>query len=939
MKEKANVQSAAPRKVKGTVLFTVVCVMMVLIVFLMGTLTLAATANNRANAKYQKTQTEAIARTVLDSVAQAIADDDDASGVRSVVVAEGSIPVTLDGVTYTVNVTNTGRTQNYYDIENSTPWQTSPVYQLEVQVDKTKANTTYSAFVTAKTETTGGGGGGGGGGGAFVSMGDTSKVGTGGFITGGTYVGIDNPAPSYTIADNDVYIDAPYYVNASVTTGGGKGLILHYTSPGNMVYINGDMLVTQSNQLKTDYTGFQWNGSTINYTETPYLYVDGRLTVAQHGLMYIGQYGTNASSGNKIPTNLYTGSLYSGDSGMVVYGDIYSYDSTADSVIGRGADDYSAWLYKWAQSNISVTGGPDASALYGNWFSKGNITLYSQGLSEVNGDLRSEKNITLTSTMDEKNFNVSGDIVAGGTLALASETNTKGCTVTAKNVYADVLVVRGTLNAQNVYCNHLVGDGTINCVTFQCQDKAAAVGVELNKKQRYFRLDNLTNGTYPDSVESWKTWYYNEYDLVTVEKCIYTDGSETTADIKSMHVRNEQAYSAPQIPELHKKDGSDDNKCVEVMYYVNTPTDGNAVTINGAQGTIAASPVASGKYGVPSANRDIYPAGYDSTNLKMTLNQPTPVPSDYTSYYTNSSTFTSWGEPITSLSQFQDPPDPSNPSNFTVESDGAGGKYYCVKTDAYFKNIDFDRNVYIDPNGKCRVIFENCKFYGTNDRATGRIQNTSLIVNDKNFETTAYIIGTLSIPNNGCIVTKYYWDSLIGYPLGGEYTGGGTGDTITVTQQHAVPSDDDYPNFIIMSDPGATLDMSGNNTLVTALIRAPQMKFIQSQGFGGAGIKYIEANGSDVYYGSAASGASYDTDNHKLADGSQRGEWKIDKSKLSNTGVIGQLIADDIILSNDKNWGMIFVEIPSTPVPPTPPTPGSTNPFAGESTVLFYDYY
>ena len=173
MKEKANVQSAAPRKVKGTVLFTVVCVMMVLIVFLMGTLTLAATANNRANAKYQKTQTEAIARTVLDSVAQAIADDDDASGVRSVVVAEGSIPVTLDGVTYTVNVTNTGRTQNYYDIENSTPWQTSPVYQLEVQVDKTKANTTYSAFVTAKTETTGGGGGGGGGGGAFVSMGNT----------------------------------------------------------------------------------------------------------------------------------------------------------------------------------------------------------------------------------------------------------------------------------------------------------------------------------------------------------------------------------------------------------------------------------------------------------------------------------------------------------------------------------------------------------------------------------------------------------------------------------------------------------------------------------------------------------------------------------------------------------------------------------------------
>ena len=44
MKEKARLT-----KVKGTVLFTVVSVMMVLIVFLMGTLALAATANNRAN--------------------------------------------------------------------------------------------------------------------------------------------------------------------------------------------------------------------------------------------------------------------------------------------------------------------------------------------------------------------------------------------------------------------------------------------------------------------------------------------------------------------------------------------------------------------------------------------------------------------------------------------------------------------------------------------------------------------------------------------------------------------------------------------------------------------------------------------------------------------------------------------------------------------------
>ena len=64
MKERTNPKSVAPRKVKGTVLFTVVCVMMVLIVFLIGTLALAGTASMRASNTYSSTQTQATARAV-----------------------------------------------------------------------------------------------------------------------------------------------------------------------------------------------------------------------------------------------------------------------------------------------------------------------------------------------------------------------------------------------------------------------------------------------------------------------------------------------------------------------------------------------------------------------------------------------------------------------------------------------------------------------------------------------------------------------------------------------------------------------------------------------------------------------------------------------------------------------------------------------------------
>jgi len=196
---------------------------------------------------------------------------------------------------------------------------------------------------------------------------------------------------------------------------------------------------------------------------------------------------------------------------------------------------------------------------------------------------------------------------------------------------------------------------------------------------------------------------------------------------------------------------------------------------------------------------------------------------------------------------------------------------------------------------------------------------------------------------------------LLGKNLGYKFVDGkqsGSGGEVTVHQLCNLPSDDDYPNLIIMSDPDAVLDIGdAGETLVTALVRAPQMTFKQGKGFrpgdtgeGGATAKYIEGNGSVVYYGKEATNKTYDSENHEMSLRTRTstdpvGDAKVNKTKLTSIALIGQLIAGDIQIPNDANWGMLFVEIPSTPVPPTPPTPGSTNPFAGESTVLFYDYY
>ena len=62
------------RKLKGSVLLTVVSVMALLIIFLSGTLVLATAANNRAHVNYSTAQTNITARTVVNTAYNAKAE-------------------------------------------------------------------------------------------------------------------------------------------------------------------------------------------------------------------------------------------------------------------------------------------------------------------------------------------------------------------------------------------------------------------------------------------------------------------------------------------------------------------------------------------------------------------------------------------------------------------------------------------------------------------------------------------------------------------------------------------------------------------------------------------------------------------------------------------------------------------------------------------------
>ena len=63
------------KTLRGSVLFTVVCVMALLIIFLTGTLALASAAGNRAHKSYSTSQANYTARAAIDSFTTAMSRD------------------------------------------------------------------------------------------------------------------------------------------------------------------------------------------------------------------------------------------------------------------------------------------------------------------------------------------------------------------------------------------------------------------------------------------------------------------------------------------------------------------------------------------------------------------------------------------------------------------------------------------------------------------------------------------------------------------------------------------------------------------------------------------------------------------------------------------------------------------------------------------------
>lgn len=314
-------------KVGGSVLFTVIVVMMVLVVFLMGTLGLASAANKRAQNSYTSSQAQYTARMAVESVLAAMQNDADVA--ERVYKLRANTPINVDISTDRLATAGTtgdayGRIQSctienigkdYYYVDNK--WDGRDIIKITATVQLGTQDSTVSAYILKKEKDSVVNNTPSGGGGGLVTAGDAT-FGTKVSVFGGAGINLGNrwrnldPADAFrgysfdgsaSFSSQDttsLQWEAPYVVNGSFTAdGSGAALVFPklgsgFTFWGNFNF-NNQIAITSGNPAVLN----AGSSAALNYTDIPYIYVEKTLSITN------GAKGVNVT--NKIPLNILCG--------------------------------------------------------------------------------------------------------------------------------------------------------------------------------------------------------------------------------------------------------------------------------------------------------------------------------------------------------------------------------------------------------------------------------------------------------------------------------------------------------------------------------------------------------------------------------------------------------------------------------------------------------
>lgn len=441
-------------KVKGSILFTVVSVMAILIIFLMGTLVLATSASNRAHRTYSTSQTQYTARTAIDSILEAFSSSDDfAEAICNLSSTNKSLAVDVEldqstlasmGDIHDVVVEYVGQ-QKYYN-ENTKVWEDKDQLKITAQVTLggiTKTATGYLIKDPPRNNSSSGGGAG------FVTAGD-ANVSNHTNTFGGTYFNINSKLAPYDFNDENVFNNKTYLYHTENETNGTKPPELIFDTRNGQA-IEADFIVNGSLHLPervtfiypNEGTGVAiWGNLTSDnpnqicfmsknvtsdkeyaYNKIPYLYVDEAINIQKTVGMNIGD--------SNLPLNIFCGKTeITGGSGVNIYADMYIMDNSNSFIKAMNPG---SLLGQWTSDVLNKTRDLNAvSHSSGSMFSKGSLTLED---FSVKKDVRVENDLTINANSTD--VTIYGDVVVGGKLTITGSKNVSiGGTIYCNNVSA-----------------------------------------------------------------------------------------------------------------------------------------------------------------------------------------------------------------------------------------------------------------------------------------------------------------------------------------------------------------------------------------------------------------------------------------------------------------------------------------------------------------------
>lgn len=433
------------RNLKGSVLFTVVSVLSIMIIFMTCALAMAAAANKRSRKTYSSSQSTYTARTTIDSILAAIGTNKEFSkSIRE--LGDGkSMNVLVDindptmGTVENVVIKNAGK-RVLYDTEKQ-EWVERNLFSITAEVTIGGEKTTISSNVIQDIPDDGEKKNGapfltyggasmtqkvGGSGGTYLGMGEwTGEGGTtvqwndadkglryyswnpvGNYTSSNYFTSIEDKkyltGMNYSVTNSSAF-EVPFVVNGNFSVNTNCNILYTYQDTGtsnNGAEIWGDLSFQGANAEKFNIYGdskikeyIAQNKTGNDFMSTPYLYVDGTI------------YGDKLKLGDasgKLPFNVFCGKFEFTGNPVKVYADIYCMDKDQTSLLATNATN----LYGWANSTVSGTDAANFKS--GNLYSLGNVKVTGNN-QQIDGDLVVEGDLIVTG-----NLTVKGNLVVGG---------------------------------------------------------------------------------------------------------------------------------------------------------------------------------------------------------------------------------------------------------------------------------------------------------------------------------------------------------------------------------------------------------------------------------------------------------------------------------------------------------------------------------------------